>query len=126
VEAVIDKDLTAALLAERLDADRLLMLTDVPFVQRDWGSPLAREIETATANELRRLRFAAGSMGPKVEAACRFVEHTGHVAAIGALDELDAVARGEAGTRITSAAPLAPFHGAPARSCTTVAATRHS
>jgi carbamate kinase len=104
VEAVIDKDLTAALLAESGYADRLLMLTDVPFVQRDWGGPLAREIKNATANELRRLRFAAGSMGPKVEAACRFVEHTGHEAAIGALDELDAVVRGEAGTRIRAAA----------------------
>jgi carbamate kinase len=105
VEAVIDKDLTAALLAERLDADRLLMLTDVPFVQRDWGSPDARPIENATADELRRWDFAAGSMGPKVEAACRFVEHTGREATIGALSELDAVARGEAGTRITAAAP---------------------
>jgi carbamate kinase len=103
VEAVIDKDLTAALLAERLHADRLLMLTDVPYVERDWGTESARPISSAHPNELRRLSFAAGSMGPKIEAACRFVEHTGHQAAIGALGDLAAVARAEAGTQITPA-----------------------
>jgi carbamate kinase len=102
VEAVIDKDLTAALLAERLDADRLLMLTDVPFVERDWGMEAAAPIASAHPHELRRLSFAAGSMGPKIEAACRFVEHTGREAAIGALGDLAAVARGEAGTQISS------------------------
>jgi carbamate kinase len=101
VEAVIDKDLTAALLAERLDADRLLMLTDVPFVERDWGTEAATPIASANPNELRELPFAAGSMGPKIEAACRFVEHTGREAAIGALGDLAAVARGDAGTQIT-------------------------
>jgi carbamate kinase len=101
IEAVIDKDLTAALLAERLDADRLLMLTDVPFVERNWGTEAAKPIRSATAGELRRLSFAAGSMGPKIEAACRFVEQTGREAAIGALGDLAAVARSEAGTQIT-------------------------
>jgi carbamate kinase len=100
VEAVIDKDLTATLLAECLEADRLLMLTDVPFVERDWGTETATPITSTHPSELRGLSFAAGSMGPKIEAACRFVEHTGRKAAIGALAELAAVAHGEAGTQI--------------------------
>jgi carbamate kinase len=103
VEAVVDKDLTAALLAEDLGAERLLMLTDVPQVQRDWGRPGASPIGRTTPSELRSLSFAAGSMGPKIEAACRFVESTGGEAAIGALEELAAVACGEAGTRVTAA-----------------------
>lgn len=102
VEAVIDKDLTAALLAEGLGADRLLMLTDVPYVERDWGLASATPIKVATPDELRRLSFATGSMGPKVEAACRFVERAGGEAVIGSLAELGAVARGEAGTRIAA------------------------
>jgi carbamate kinase len=100
VEAVIDKDLTAALLAESLDADRLLMLTDVPCVERDWGTEAATPIRSAHPSELRRLPFEAGSIGPKIDAACRFVEHTGREAAIGALGDLAAVARAEAGTQI--------------------------
>jgi carbamate kinase len=103
VEAVIDKDLTAALLAERLDADRLVMLTDVPYVERDHGLATAEPIERATPDELRLLTFAAGSMGPKVEAACRFVERTGGLAAIGALGDLADVARGAAGTQVSPA-----------------------
>jgi carbamate kinase len=100
VEAVIDKDLTAALLAEAIGAHKLIMLTDVPYVERDWGTDRATPIEASTPAELRRLPFAAGSMGPKVEAACRFAERTGREAAIGSLAEVAAVARGEAGTRI--------------------------
>lgn len=100
VEGVIDKDLTAAVLAEGVAADRLLMLTDVPCVVRGWGTPSARELETATPEELRALHFAPGSMGPKVEAACRFVERTGGEAAIGALEDLARVVRGDAGTRV--------------------------
>jgi len=103
VEAVIDKDLTASLLAERIEADRLVMLTDVPSVQRGWGSEDAVPIRCATPAELRQLTFAPGSMGPKVEAACRFVERTGGEAAIGALNELAAVVRGESGTRVVAA-----------------------
>ena len=102
VEAVIDKDLTAALLAERLGAAQLLLLTDVAAVERDWETSRARPIEWTTPETLRRLDFAAGSMGPKVEAACRFVERTGGSAAIGSLDDAAAVARGEAGTQITA------------------------
>jgi carbamate kinase len=100
VEAVIDKDLTAALLAELLHADRLIMLTDVAFVERDWQTAAAAAIERATPDELRRLEFAAGSMGPKIEAACRFVERTGGEAVIGSLAEVTEVAAGRSGTRI--------------------------
>jgi carbamate kinase len=100
VEAVIDKDLSAALLAERLGASLLVMLTDVSAVERDWGTPAAQPIRTIDPDGLRSLRFASGSMGPKVEAACRFVEATGGTAAIGSLAEAEAVVRGESGTRI--------------------------
>lgn len=107
VEAVIDKDLTAALLATDLRADSLIMLTDVPFVERDWGTGDATRILAATPGDLRQLAFAGGSMGPKVEAACRFVECTGGEAVIGALGELTAIARGESGTRISPSVSLA-------------------
>ena len=107
VEAVIDKDLTAALLAEELGAEKLIVLTDVPYVERDWGTDDATPIKASTPAELRELAFAAGSMGPKIEAACQFVERTGGEAIIGALAELGAVSRGEAGTRILATAPLA-------------------
>jgi carbamate kinase len=100
VEAVIDKDLTAALLAEELEADELVIATDVAAVERDWGLPTRRPIRRATPAQLRRLRFASGSMGPKIEAVCRFVERTGRPAAIGALSELRDVAAGGAGTRV--------------------------
>jgi carbamate kinase len=102
VEAVIDKDLTASLLAEEIGAHRLVMLTDVPFVERRWGTTDATPIESATPAELRRSTFAEGSMRPKIEAACRFAEHTGGEAVIGALDDLAAVARGESGTRVSA------------------------
>jgi carbamate kinase len=100
VEAVIDKDLTAALLATELSADAFVMLTDVPFVERRWGKPSATRIEVATPSELRRLRFARGSMGPKIEAACRFVETTRKSAAIGAVAELEPVLAGMRGTQV--------------------------
>jgi carbamate kinase len=101
VEAVVDKDLTAALLAEALDADALLLLTDVAAVQANFGQPGAHPISRATPAQLRARRFPAGSMGPKIDAACRFVEHTGHTAAIGALDDTEAILAGKAGTIIT-------------------------
>jgi carbamate kinase len=104
VEAVIDKDLTAALLAAELRADRLVMLTDVAYVQRDWGLPTATPITHAGTDELRALAFAAGSMGPKVEAACRFIELSGGRAAIGALNDLGDVVAGTAGTQVSPAA----------------------
>ncbi|HET7567401.1 MAG TPA: carbamate kinase [Gaiellaceae bacterium] len=103
VEAVIDKDLFSALLATGLGADLLLMLTDVAAVERGWGTPAAEPIRRTTPVELRRLGFASGSMGPKVDAACRFVEATGGVAGIGALEDAAAIAAGEAGTLIVPA-----------------------
>jgi carbamate kinase len=97
---VIDKDLSAALLARQLAADALLMLTDVAGVARDWGTPHAQLISTATPDELSALVFAQGSMGPKVTAACRFVQNTGGRAGIGALAEAAAILRGDAGTTV--------------------------
>lgn len=101
VEAVIDKDLTAALLAEALDAEGLLLLTDVSAVVADYGTPQAEPITRATPAELRSKNFAAGSMGPKIDAVCRFVEMTGHFAAIGALTETQDILDGKAGTIVT-------------------------
>lgn len=102
VEAVIDKDLTAALLAEKLGAQRLVMVTDVAYVERDWGTAAAEPIKHATPASLREMMFAPGSMSPKIDAACRFVERTGGEAAIGSLTDLAAVARGQAGTQIAT------------------------
>jgi carbamate kinase len=103
VEAVIDKDLAAALLAEQLEADFLLLLTDVEAVEADWRTPQARPIRQTSPDELRGLTFAAGSMGPKIEAACRFVERTGGVAGIGSLADAREVVAGRRGTLIRQA-----------------------
>lgn len=105
VEAVIDKDLCAALLAEVLAADALLLLTDVAFVYEDWPAPCERPIRSATPAALRARSFAAGSMAPKIEAACRFVERGGGFAAIGALAQAAPVLAGEGGTRVVRASP---------------------
>lgn len=107
VEAVVDKDLSAALLADQLNAQVLLLLTDVDAVYEDWGTDRARPIRNATPEALRAMSFAAGTMGPKVEAACQFVEGSrddaragARVAMIGALGDAGAMLRQEAGTRI--------------------------
>ncbi|MEV7236627.1 carbamate kinase [Streptomyces sp. NPDC051020] len=100
VEAVIDKDLTAALLAEDLKADFLLILTDVPNVYEGYGTPDQRPVLDATPDELRRGGFPDGSMGPKAEAAARFVERTGGLAAIGALDAAYEIVHGRSGTLV--------------------------
>jgi carbamate kinase len=100
VEAVIDKDLSAALLAETLRADALLLLTDVPAVWVDWGTPAARPIRTASPAHLRHFRFPPGSMAPKIDAACRFVESAPGMAGIGALEDAAAILSGNAGTLI--------------------------
>jgi carbamate kinase len=99
-EAVIDKDLTAALLAEDLKADFLLILTDVPCVYAGYGTPDQRPVLGATPAELRRGGFPDGSMGPKTEAAARFVERTGGLAAIGSLDAAYEIVHGRSGTLI--------------------------
>ena len=100
VEAVIDKDLCTELLARELEADLFVMLTDADAVYVDWGKPRQRAIGRASAAALSEMKFAAGSMGPKVEAACRFVTKTGKAAAIGALADLGRIIAGEAGTTI--------------------------
>lgn len=101
IEAVIDKDLTSALLAQQLGADAFLVLTDVDGVYRDFGTPHAERLTSITAADLRGLAFPAGSMGPKIDAVCRFVERTDGFAAIGALADAAALLTGGRGTRIT-------------------------
>ena len=100
VEAVIDKDWAAAVLADALGADALLLLTDVSAVHLSWGTPHARPLDRGSPNELAAVRFDPGSMGPKVDAACWFVSHSGKRAVIGAVSDALAMLRGEAGTRI--------------------------
>ncbi len=104
VEAVIDKDLASALLAIDLDADVLAIVTDVDAVYENWGTPEQRAIRRATPASLAGAEFAAGSMGPKVRAACQFVERTGRMAAIGSIAETEALVRGDAGTVVSPAA----------------------
>jgi carbamate kinase len=101
VEAVIDKDLASALLAIDLEADVLAIVTDVDAVYADWGTPEQRAIRRASPAALGAAAFAAGSMGPKVRAACQFVERTGKTAAIGSIHDTAALVRGEAGTVVT-------------------------
>ncbi len=103
IEAVIDKDLCSELLARQLDADIYIMATDADAVFLDWGKPTAKAFRRANPKAMRDYSFPAGSMGPKVEAASHFAEATGKAAAIGALKDLAAILRGEAGTTITSA-----------------------
>jgi carbamate kinase len=111
IEAVIDKDLSAALLATQLHADALLMLTDVPNVEADWRTPHARALTEVTTDAARRLKLAPGSMAPKIEAACRFIDAGGGIAAIGALADAAPVLRGERGTRITAGPTSRPSDG---------------
>lgn len=102
VECVIDKDLASELLARELDADLFVMLTDTDAVYVDWGKPTQKAIRRASPAALGALEFPAGSMGPKVEAACRFASATGKNAAIGALADLSRIIAGEAGTTVSS------------------------
>ena len=102
VEAVIDKDLCSALLAEQLQADLLVIATDVAAAYIDWGKPGEKAIAAAHPQALRDLSFPAGSMGPKIQAACEFAEKTGKTAVIGALSDIEAIVRGEAGTRVST------------------------
>jgi carbamate kinase len=106
VEAVIDKDRSAALLAEAVRADALLILTDVAAVEVGYGTPDARPLHATTADELRSLGLPAGSMGPKADAVCSFVEATGHFAGIGRLDDAEALLARQAGTYL-GALPVA-------------------
>ncbi len=99
-EVVIDKDRASALLARELEADLFVMATDVDGVYRDWGTPTQARIERATTSELAGSPFAAGSMGPKVEAAAEFAEQTGKRAAIGTLAEVGGLVAGTHGTSV--------------------------
>ena len=100
VEAVIDKDLSAALLAQQLGATALLLLTDVDAVYLKWGTNRPEPIREAVPGQLHQHVFAAGSMGPKVEAACRFVENGGQMAGIGRLEDAERILEGTAGTAV--------------------------
>jgi carbamate kinase len=100
VEAVIDKDLVSELLSRELDADLFVMATDVDGVYLDWGKPSQRKIEQISAADLKSHNFAAGSMGPKVNAAIQFVARTGKRAAIGSLADIEQIVEGEAGTNV--------------------------
>jgi len=99
-EAVIDKDLASGLLARELKADLFLMATNTDGVYLDWGKLTQQLLRTVTADEIASYEFPAGSMGPKVEAAVRFVRATGNRAAIGNLDDIARIVAGEAGTSI--------------------------
>ena len=97
-QVVVDKDRASALLARELDAEVLVMATDADAVYVDWGTPQQRPLGRVTPHQLERYSFAAGSMGPKVEAACDFVRRTGRRAAIGALQDVERMVDGTAGT----------------------------
>ena len=102
VEAVIDKDLGAALLARTVGADVLVIATDVPHAVLHYGTPEAQDVGTVTVDQMRAYaadgHFASGSMGPKVEAVCRFVERGGTRAVITDLAHLRTAVHGEGGT----------------------------
>ena len=102
VEAVIDKDMASSLLAQEMQADLLLMLTDVDAVYQNWGEVNARAFKRIAPQAIKAFSFAAGSMGPKVQAAIEFVEHSGGFACIGTLKDAIAIINGEAGTLISS------------------------
>lgn len=106
VEAVIDKDLASALMASEIGADVLMILTGVEKVAVDYGKPTQRDIDSMTAAEARELmaagQFPAGSMGPKIEAVCGFVERSGGEAIITSLDKMKDAVEGKTGTRITA------------------------
>ncbi|WLH89258.1 carbamate kinase [Pseudomonas sp. FP453] len=105
IEAVIDKDLCSSLLASQLEADLLVIATDVNAAFIDYGKPTQKAIGQAHPDDIEKLGFAAGSMGPKVQAACEFARKTGKTAVIGSLSDIEAIVQGSAGTRISTAKP---------------------
>ena len=111
-EGVVDKDLAAAILAHEVEAQVLLILTDVKKVQRGYGSLMPEEIDTMTVPEakalLRRGEFGAGSMGPKVQAAVNFVQAGGERAVIADLDDASRRARGRGGQHDSAGLPSRP------------------
>ena len=109
IEAVIDKDLASSLLAQQLNSDLLVIATDVNAAFINWGKPDQKGITQAHPDELEKLGFAAGSMGPKVEAACEFARKTGKTAVIGALADIEAIVQGKAGTRVSTEKPCITY-----------------
>lgn len=103
VEVVIDKDLAASLLAQELEADLLVIATDVDAVYTGWGTPEQAKLGAVTVDEVIEMKLPAGSMGPKVAAACEFATATGNEAVIGSLADIDQIVKGSAGTRVRSA-----------------------
>ncbi|WP_260261256.1 carbamate kinase [Vibrio intestinalis] len=100
VEAVIDKDMSAAFLAKQLGADALLILTDADAVYLDWGKPTQHALHSTTPEELKQYQFDAGSMGPKIDASCEFINQGGKLVGIGSLQDGLRILKGEAGTCI--------------------------
>ena len=120
VEAVVDKDYLAAMLAIAVGADRLLVLTDVAAVMTDFGTPDAAPLAHLDLDELADMAFPPGSMAPKVEGCRRFVAATGHPATIGLLTDAAALLAGTAGTTVaTSRLPRPSQDTAPVRARTT-------
>lgn len=103
-EAVIDKDMSASIMAAELDADALLILTDAPSIALDWGTPDQKEIKEVSPEKLKEYSFAKGSMGPKVEAVCRFAETGKGFGAVGRLEDALDILNGKAGTIIRKGA----------------------
>jgi carbamate kinase len=101
VEAVIDKDSASSLLARELAADAFIMLTDIEAICKDWGQSSEAAMRRISTHEIRQFAFAAGSMAPKVEAACEFAEQMGGLAGVGRLQDVSAILNGKAGTVIT-------------------------
>ena len=100
VQAVIDKDLAGSLLARELDADLLVIATDVDGVYTGWGTPEQAKLGSVTVEEIVEMKLPAGSMGPKVAAACEFASATKNEAVIGSLADIDTIVTGSAGTRV--------------------------
>jgi len=103
VEAVVDKDLASELLAREVEADLFVMATDVDAVYTGWRTPEQQRLDVVTPADLRGMSFPAGSMGPKVDAAARYVEATGKRAAIGSLEDIEKIVDGAAGTSVVAA-----------------------
>lgn len=110
VEAVVDKDLSAAILAEQMGADALIIMTDVSAVCVNFGKPDQKEIHKATPDAIMALDFPAGSMGPKIEAAANFVRKGGKFAGIGSLYDVVDIVNGTAGTWITEGTSAISYH----------------
>lgn len=100
VEAVVDKDRASALLAIEVAADQFVVATEADAIYVDWATPQQRAIRQATPEALADIGFPAGSMGPKVEAACAFVHTTGNPALVGALDRIPALLARDGGTAV--------------------------